>query len=156
MKINLIFYVLVFGVVLLTFSMPFTALAQQNLVVAQAEADATADANKDVNKPLWFGTGCLLSGLVFLPLPGSWTSCLLPPAGLTGTYFYRPAPPVSRLIGRTPEYVSVYTSTYKLKRGSVQANWASAGCLSGGAAVGLIVVGIGVGLGLEEALQSTQ
>lgn len=155
MKINLIFYVLVFWVVLLTFSMPFTALAQRNLVVAQAEADATADANKDVNKPLWFGTGCLISGLVFLPLPG-WSSCLLPPVGLTGTYFYRPAPPVSRLIGRTPEYVDVYTSTYKSKRGSVQASWASAGCLSGGAAVGLIAVGIGVGLGLEEALQSIE
>ncbi|MDE0084595.1 MAG: hypothetical protein OXU23_02715, partial [Candidatus Poribacteria bacterium] len=70
MKINLIFYVLVFGVVVLTFSMPFTTHAQRNLVVAQAEVDAAADANKDVNKPLWFGTGCLLSGLVVLPLPG--------------------------------------------------------------------------------------
>jgi len=155
MKINLIFYVLVFGVVVLTFSMPFTALAQRNLVVAQAEADATADANKDVNKPLWFGTGCLLSGLVFLPLPG-WSSCLLPPIGLTGTYFYRPAPPVSRLIGRTPEYVDVYTSTYKTKRGSAQASWASAGCLSGGAAVGLIAVGMGIGIRLDEIRISTQ
>lgn len=155
MKTNLIFRVIVFWVVLLTFSMPFTALAQQNLVVAQAEADATADANKDVTKPLWFGTGCLLAGLVFLPLPG-WSSCLLPPVGLTGTYFYRPGPSPARLIGRTPEYVSVYTSTYKSKRGSVQANWASAGCLSGCAAVGLISFGIGIGLGLEEALQSTE
>lgn len=155
MKINLIFFVLVFGVVVLTFSMPFPAFAQRNLVVAQAEADATADANKDVNKPLWFGTGCLISGLVFLPLPG-WSSCLLPPVGLTGTYFYRPAPPVSRLIGRTPEYVDVYTSTYKTKRGSVQASWASAGCLSGGAAVTLLSIGIGIGIGLEEALQFSE
>lgn len=147
MKINSTFHVLVFCVVLLTLSMTFVTHAQQNLVVAQAEADATADANKDVNKPLWFGTGCLISGLVFLPLPG-WSSCLLPPIGLTGTYFYRPAPPVSRLIGRTPEYVEVYTSTYKSKRGNVQARWASAGCLSGGAAVGLVSFGVGIGLGL--------
>ena len=69
MKINSTFHVLVFCVVLLTLSMTFVTHAQQNLVVAQAEADATADANKDVNKPLWFGTGCLISGLVFLPLP---------------------------------------------------------------------------------------
>jgi hypothetical protein len=155
MKINSIFRVLVFGGILLTFNMSFAALAQRNLVVAQAEADATSDANKDVNKPLWFGTGCLLSGLVFLPLPG-WSSCLLPPIGVTGTYFYRPAPPVSRLIGRTPEYVDVYTSTYKSKRGNVQASWASAGCLSGGAAVGLLSLGIGIGIGLEEALGSTE
>ena len=155
MKTNSIFRVLVFWVVLLTFSMPFAALAQRNLVVAQAEADATADANKDVNKPLWFGTGCLIFGLVFLPLPG-WYSCLLPPVGLTGTYFYRPAPPVSRLIGRTPEYVDVYTSTYKTKRGSVQASWSSAGCLSGGAAVGLLSIGIGIGIGLDAVRISTQ
>lgn len=155
MKTNSIFRVSVFWMVLLTFSMPFTAFAQQSSVVTQAEADAAADANKDVNKPLWFGTGCLLSGLIFLPLPG-WSSCLLPPAGLTGTYFYRPAPPAMRLIGRTPEYVDVYTSTYKSKRGSIQANWASAGCLSGGAIVGLIAFGVGVGLGLEEALQSAE
>lgn len=153
MKISSTFYV--FGIVVLAFSIPLATLAQPNLVVVQAEIDAAADANKDINKLLWFGTGCLLSGLTFLPIPG-WSSCLLPPIGLTGTYFYRPAPPVSRLIGRTPEYVDVYTSTYKSKRGNIQARWASMGCIGGGASVSLIAVGIGIGIGLEEALRSTE
>lgn len=151
MRISPTFHLIVFLMVVITFSMPFVTFAQSNVAQAQAQAeiDATADANKDVNKPLWFGTGCLLSGLVFLPLP-SWYSCLLPPAGLTGTYFYQPAPPLSRLVGKTPDYVSVYTSTYKSKRGNIQASWASAGCLSGGAVVGLITVGVGVGIGLAD------
>ncbi|MXY27418.1 hypothetical protein F4Y59_04540 [Candidatus Poribacteria bacterium] len=87
MKISRVFDVLVFFMAVLTFSMPFVTFAQQNSIVVEAMGDAETDANKDVNKPLWFGTGCLISGLVFLPLPG-WYSCLLPPAGLAGTYFF--------------------------------------------------------------------
>ena len=114
MKLNSTFHVLVFFIAILTFSLPFGTLAQQNFVPAEVVAAAETDANKDVSKPLWFGTGCLLSGLVFVPLP-SWYSCLLPPMGLTGTYFYQPDPPVSRLIGKSPEYVDIYTSAYKSK-----------------------------------------
>ena len=148
MKISVQFHVLVILMAGLTFSMPFVTLAQHNLVETQAIIDAaTRDANKDVNKPLWFGTGCLISGLLFLPLPG-WYSCLLPPAGLTGTYFYRPAPPLGRLLGKSPEYVDTYTSTYKSKSGNIQARWASAGCITGGVVVGAVLVGIGVGAGL--------
>ena len=69
----------------LTFGMPFVTLAQQNSVEAQIRTDAAADANKDVNKPLWFGTGCLISGFLFLP---GWYGFLLPPVGLTGMYLY--------------------------------------------------------------------
>ena len=101
-----------------------------------------------------YGTGCLLSRLIFLPLP-SWYSCLLPPIGLTGTYFYQPDPPLARLIGKSPEYVAVYTSTYKSKRGGIQARWASAGCISAGVAIGtaLVAVGVGIGIGAAAALQ---
>lgn len=147
MKINSTFHAFVFLMAVLVFSMPFAALAQQNSVEAQAIVDATTDANKDVKKPLWFGTGCLLSGLVFLPLP-SWYSCLLPPVGITGTYLYQPDPPLSRLIGKSPEYVAVYTSTYKSKRGNTQALWTSAGCIGGGVVIGTLIVGIGVGIGI--------
>lgn len=151
MKINTTFHVLVFLMAVLTLSMPFITLAQQNSVEAQAIVDAaTVDANKDVNKPLWLGTGCLLSGLLFLP---GWYGCLLPPVGLAGTYFYRPAPPLARLMGKSPEYVDVYTSTYKSKRGTIQAQWAAAGCLGGGVAVGALAVGIGVGVGIAAVLE---
>ena len=151
MKINTMFHVLVFFIAVLTFGMPFVTLAQQNLVPAEVVAAAEADANKDVNKPLWFGTGCLLSGLMFFPLP-SWYSLLLPPVGLTGTYFYQPAPSLSRLIGKSPDYVTVYTSTYKSKRGNIQVLWASAGCISGGVVVGAALVGIGIGVGVAAVL----
>ena len=122
--------------------MPLIALAQPTPVAAQAEADAVADANRDVNKPLWFGVGCVFSGLVFVPVPG-WSACLLPPAGVTGTYFYRPAPPTSRLLGKTPEYISVYTSTYKSKRGNIQASMSASGCVAGGGVIGVTLLAVG-------------
>ncbi len=150
MKINSTFHVFVFLMVVLTFSMTFVTFAQQNVVLSEAIAAAEADANQDVNKPLWFGTGCLLSGLTFFPLPGLY-SLLLPPVGLTGTYFYQPDPPLSRLMGKPPVYVDVYTSTYKSKRGNIQARWASAGCVSGCVVVGGLVVAVGVGIGLGAA-----
>lgn len=146
MEIRSKFHALALLMVGLTFSLPFVCLAQQNSGEAEAIIDAaTTDANQDVNKPLWFGTGCLMSGLVFLP---GWYSCLLAPAGLTGTYFYRPAPPLARLMGKSPEYVEAYTSAYKSQRGNIQVRWASAGCLTGGVIVGGVLISIGVGAGL--------
>ena len=141
-KIRKTSHVFAILIAIITFSMSFCSLAQPNLVAAQAEADAAADADKDVNKPLWFGTGCLLSGLVFVPSPGLYTGCLLPPIGITGTYFYQPKPPPSRFIGKTPEYVSVYTATYKSKRGSIQAKMSTAGCFTGCGVSGLTLLGI--------------
>ena len=149
MKINTTFHVLVLFMAVLTFSMPFATLAQKNSVEAQAIIDAaTEDANKDVSKPLWFGAGFLLSGLLFLPIPYGY---ILPPASAIGTYFYRPAPPPSRLIGKSPEYIAAYTSAYKLKRGNVQVRWTSAGCLSG--CIVAVVVGIGVRIGVASTTQ---
>ncbi len=136
----------------LTFSMPFVTFAQQHSMQAEAVIAAEQDANKDVNKPFWFGAGCLLSGLFFLPPPFGY---IVPPSGAVGTYFYRPAPSASRLIGKSPEYVDTYTSVYKLKRGNIQAQWTSAGCLSGCVILGTIAVSIriGIGLGVEAAKQ---
>lgn len=132
---------MIFLITSMIFSFPMTSsIAQTSLIEAQAKMDAISDANKDVNKLLWFGGGCLLSGLVFIPIPGTFTSCLLPPAGIAGTYFYKPAPPISKFVGKTPEYISVYTSTYKSKRGSIQAGMTSVGCLTGCA--GLTIVGL--------------
>ena len=143
MKIDNTFHILAFFMIVITFSLPLTSLAQPSPAEVQAEADAIADANKDVNKTLWFGAGCLLSGLVYIPSPGLFINCLFPPAGIAGTYFYRPSPPIARFVGKSPEYISVYTSTYKSKRGSIQASMASAGCATGCIATGgtLLVIG---------------
>ena len=130
MKISSTFHGLALLMAVILFSTPLLALAQSHAVRAQAAADAVADANADVNKPLWFGTGCLLFGLIFVPLPTGY-SYFLPPAALTGTYFYRPSPPPARFVGKSPDYVAVYTQTYTSKRGSIQTRWATAGCITG-------------------------
>ena len=155
MKISKPLVVSVLFIAAITFSSAFDILAQQNSVELQAKVDAVADANKDVNKPIWFGAGCLLSGLVLVPLPGLYTSCLLPPLGITGTYFYQPSPSPARFIGKAPEYVDVYTSTYKSKRGSIQASMSSAGCLAGGGTIGFTFLAIGFAL-LDEVPLSTE
>ena len=141
---SLIAIIMIYLITSMIFSFPMTTIAQTSLIEAQAETDAISDANKDVNKLLWFGGGCLLSGLALIPTPGTFTSCLLPPAGIAATYFYKPAPPISRFVGKTSEYISVYTSTYKSKRGNIQAGMASAGCLTGGVLIGagLTIVGL--------------
>lgn len=141
MKINAAFRVLVYWAAVLIFSIPFISFAQQRLMHPEdiAVAAAEVDANKDVNKPLWFGAGSLLSGLLFLPIPYGYIS---PPIGAISTYFYQPAPPPSRLIGKSPEYIATYTSAYKLKRGNIQVRWTSAGCLSGC----IVIIGVGIGV----------
>ena len=74
----------------LTFSMPFVTIAQQNSVQAEAATIAEADANKDVSKLLCFSAGCVLSAVFFLPSPYGY---VLPPVGIIGSYFYQPEPP---------------------------------------------------------------
>ena len=69
MKITLAFHVSVLFMASLILSRPFVTLAQQHSVQAEAIIAAEQDTNKDVNKPFWFGAGCILSGLFFLPDP---------------------------------------------------------------------------------------
>ena len=142
-KISTAFHVLIFLIVMLTFSTPFVAIAQQNFVQAEAATAAEVDANKDVSKLLCFSAGCVLSAIFFLPSPYGY---LLPPVGIIGSYSYRPVPSPARLIGKSPEYISAYTTTYKSKRGNIQVRWTSAGCLSG-------CVVIAIGLGAVAAIQ---
>ena len=145
LKLGALFHVSVLLMAGLIFSVPFVTCAQQHSVSVQAAAIIAAeqDANKDVNNSFWFCAGCFLSGLFFLPDPFGY---IVPPSGVVGTYFYRPAPPPSRLIGKSPEYVAAYTSAYQLKRGNIQAQWASAGCLGGCLTVVAVVVGMWIGI----------
>ena len=147
MRINSMFHIFVLFTAGLIFSMPFATLAQQT--TAQAVAAAEADASKDVNKPLWFGAGCLL------PVTGS----LLKPYGYImllgglGGYIYQPGPPPSRLMGKSPEYITAYTAAYKSKVAYVQTNWMGVGCLSGCVVVTLLGGGIAFGIGTAAVTQ---
>ena len=71
MRIDSVFHMFFAFMVVLTFSIPFVTLAQQNSVkmesttsVAQdlraIKAEAERDANNDVNKFLWFGKGAVI------------------------------------------------------------------------------------------------
>ncbi len=141
MKIISTFHILGLFMAVLMFSTPFVALTQQ--LPVPAVIDAEADANRDVNKPLWFGAGVLLSGAAFLLKPYGY---VILPLSLGG-YLYQPAPPPSRLIGKSPEYVTAYVSAYKSKVADIQGNMAGIGCLSGCIVIAVAGGGIGFGLG---------
>ncbi len=152
MKTRLTFRVLAYFMAVLMFSTPFAVLAQESAEqtdVEIAEADAIQDANTDVNKPLWIGVGGLLAGLALIHD----YSCLLSVGGLAGTHFYRPNPPAERLIGKSSEYVNVYSEAYKNEVAKQQTLWSAAGCVGGGAIitgfalVGFVRLGIAAGLG---------
>lgn len=139
----------------LIFSTPFVTIAQQNFVQTEAATAAEADANKDVSKLLCFSAGCVFSALFFLPTPYGY---LFPPVGIIGSYSYRPGPLPARLIGKSPEYISAYTTAYKSKRGNTQVLWTSAGCFSGcvvvwGLVVSMHIYGLSVGQGGADATQ---
>lgn len=136
MKTNLTFrslFLALFMVVLI-FTWSFTTLAQQ----ISAEAQAKRDAEADVNNLLWAGVGCAvfpsiaLGGLIGWGAGslgpqsnvsdgvssqqacgvsiGAMVGCLVP---LAVAYNYKLTPPPERLLGKSPEYIDVYTDTYK-------------------------------------------
>ena len=131
----------------LIFTAPFVALAQQGPVNFEAKAAAEHDARSDVNELLWFGAGCLLSGgtLLALRILGEsqrisegtllGTACLLNGAGIAGVYLYQPAPPPSRLLGKSAEYLNFYADAYQTEAGRIQSRWATVGYISGGLAI---------------------
>ena len=120
MKIRSTFHVLVFLMAVLTFSLSCVTLAQQASGAdgpAAAIAAAERDAEARVNKGLCFGAGCLTG--VFGPVLA---------------YNLPPAPPVEQLIGKSPEYVTIYTTAYQAKAKSIQGRSALVGCrITGGA-----------------------
>ena len=134
MKTNLTFRSLSLALlmVVLIFSTPFATLAQQESVEVQAERDVKAD----VNETLWFiaGTGascggiiCLgfatdafefdllsspppVSNLLSVALCGAGVGSLFP---LTLSNIQQPRLPPERFIGKSPEYIDLYTEFYK-------------------------------------------
>ena len=121
MKIDSVFHVLVFLMAVLVLGMPFTILAQQNSEWAEAIVAAEQDAKADVNQSVWGAVGFLCSvGAVY------------------AAYFHRPPPPAVRFVGKSPEYIRIYTQTYKAKVRNRQAGPATLGCLAGLSALYLV------------------
>ncbi|MBC8484844.1 MAG: hypothetical protein H8D45_02235 [Bacteroidetes bacterium] len=75
--------------------------------------DAERQAMLDVDKTLWLAIGCLI-GFV----------------GVAVGYLIEPKPPQSALLGKSPEYVAVYTDAYQKKAKSIQGTQALYGCIA--------------------------
>ena len=121
-------------VVTLIFGLPFMSTAQTELEVLKKIATAAkndAEDDADADGCLWFcggfslalGGGCLLGALSLIP-----------------SYSYRPSPPLTRLVGKPPEYIGVYIDTYKEQRRSVAASAAIVGCTLGAATAGCLAL----------------
>ena len=144
--------------VILISNQPSVILAQQNAVEVQAKRDAEADMNNMDNRLLWTGIGgagaLLTAGCAnqfFLGLSGGdQLLAIFPVAGVAGaagagtlyflTHYYPLTPPPERLIGKTPEYVNVYTDAYKERTRRIRAGHAVAGV------VGIALLGGAIGL----------
>lgn len=97
--------------------------------------DAKEDANRDTSAWLWLGAGCLFNLL-----------------GVGVAYFVAATPPVSRLLGRPPEYVDAYTEAYRKAARDTRFKYASIGC-----AVNTAIIMAEVALGIwlaREALRA--
>lgn len=70
---------------------------------ARAVMEATQDAQADENAALWFFAGCLL-GVI----------------GVVIAYVAEPTPPAARLMGKSPQYLAIYTNTYRSEGRSAQ------------------------------------
>ncbi|MCK4544124.1 hypothetical protein KAU43_01170 [candidate division WOR-3 bacterium] len=104
------FIVITMSVILLI--TPLMVNAVETNGMGSAVIDAHRDANADVNGALWFGAGCLFGIL-----------------GVGAAYIIEPTPGASRLIGKSSQYVAVYTDEYKRVGKSIQTKQAVIGCV---------------------------
>lgn len=94
--------------------LPVTNVFAQQRGTEDAMRDARADAQAAANSALWLGAGCLFG--IF---------------GLAAAYLMVPSPPATYLMGKSPEYIVVYTDTYKSTAQSIQTKNAAMGCVVG-------------------------
>jgi hypothetical protein len=90
---------------------------------SRATAEAITDAHADTNGTLWYFAGCLL-GVI----------------GILIAYVSEPSPPPARMMGKSPEYLAIYTNTYKAEARSIQGRSAIYGTLTAVAVVVVIYV----------------
>ncbi len=63
-----------------------------------------------------------------------WAGGILGPLGILIATIHTPAPPINRLIGKSSEYVAIYTSTYQDRVKGRQTKIATQGCIGATAA----------------------
>ena len=110
MNIGRLFHILVFVMAVLVFSMSIAAFAQQNSELFDAVIAAEQDAKAGVNQLNWWTSGCGLIGFIMANRES------------------QPSP--ARLVGKSPEYVEVYTQVYKAKVKNLRISGAVPGCLT--------------------------
>ncbi len=125
MKRGLLFHILVVLMSGLIVNFPLQAIAQQSTTFTDARTAAEYDAEDDVNTAVWLAAGGILGVAGNLPLGA---------IAIGGAYVYQPVPPADRLLGKSAEYVTIYTDTYKAKTRNLRLSAAAKGAL-GGAAV---------------------
>lgn len=84
----------------------------QNFSRSSPEKAAIKDANKDVDGCLWLGAGCLAN--IY---------------GIAAAYVVVPSPKISRLIGKSPDYILIYSDTYRKTAKNIQVKKSTQGCL---------------------------
>ena len=124
MKRGLLFHILVVLMSGLSLNFPLQAIAQHT-TIADARTAAEYDAEDDVNTTVWLAAGGILGVVGNLPLGA---------IAVGGAYVYQPVPSADRLLGKSAEYVTVYTDTYKARSRNLRLSAAAKGAL-GGAAV---------------------
>ena len=158
MKINSIFRSLFFPLLtmLLLLSSPLATPAQQ----ISAEVQAKRDAEADLDKLLLIGNSFAIPVLPTLGvmagslLPQSYSSSGFAPSceqtlgicvGLTFAYLgpitlirrHQPTPPTERFIGKSPEYIAVYTEVYETRTGRLRTQYIAVG---GGIGCGVVAI----------------
>ena len=119
-KINSIFQILVFVMAVLVFSMSIAAAAQHNSELVEAVIAAEQDAKAEVDQDKWWWRGCLLVGVAAADS--------------------RSQPPPERLVGKSPEYVEVYTQAYQAKVRNLRKSAAVPGCLTTVFSTGILII----------------
>lgn len=99
---------------ILLLSIPIVAQIPETQQQQNPVLDAEAAAERDVDKTMWLALGCLLG--VF---------------GLAAAYLIAPNPPAQALLGKSPEYIAVYTDAYRKEGKKLQGSKALIGCLAG-------------------------
>ena len=102
------------AVFMMLVSLVIVSSAEETDIAAKACTDAKLDAQEDIDAKLWIGAGCLF-GLL----------------GVGAAYIIKPSPPMSRLLGKSPDYVAVYTACYKDEGKKIQVKSAVKGCMLG-------------------------
>lgn len=100
--------------------LPVLAAAQEG---ADAMRQGQIDAAADVNGCLWLGGGFL---------------CNMLAVGVA--FLIEPNPPAARLLGKSPEYVAVYTNAYRQKAKTIQVANSVIGCLASAALFAIFIL----------------